>query len=84
MQVNLNIPDSVNITETEARIIFATKLFEIKKLPLGKAAHVAGLSYRDFYNVLIDSGIPVCEWTDEYIKEELENAKKLKQFRNLQ
>ncbi|MDR1046586.1 MAG: UPF0175 family protein, partial [Treponema sp.] len=35
-----------NLSQTDAQILFAIKLFEAEKLSLGKAAEAAGLSYR--------------------------------------
>jgi predicted HTH domain antitoxin len=81
MQVHLTIPDATGVTESDIQIMLATKLFEEHKLPIGKAADVAGLSYRDFYDMLVKSNIPVYEWTDQYMSEEAENAKKLVKFR---
>jgi predicted HTH domain antitoxin len=41
------------------------KLFEAGKLSLGKAAEVAGLSYRTFHELLIRYGIPIVSMTEE-------------------
>jgi predicted HTH domain antitoxin len=82
MQVYFTIPDmDIKITSSEVKLMLAKKLFEEKKLPLGKAADVAGLSYRDFYDILVKSNIPIYEWTAEYMSEETENARKLVRFR---
>jgi predicted HTH domain antitoxin len=74
MQLTLEIPDVANISKTEAQILFAMKLFEADKLSLGKAAEVAGLSYRTFYELLIRYGIPVVTITEDDVKWEIENA----------
>jgi predicted HTH domain antitoxin len=76
MQVTLDVPDMVNISQTDAQLLFAMKLFEADKLPLGKAAEVAGLSYRAFYELLKRYGIPVVTMTEEDVKWEIENARK--------
>jgi hypothetical protein len=52
MQVTLDVPDVANISQTDAQLLFAMKLFEADKLPLGKAAEMAGLSYRAVYELL--------------------------------
>jgi predicted HTH domain antitoxin len=75
MQMTLNIPDAANISETDAQILFAIKLFEDEKLSLGKAAEAAGLSYRTFYELLIKYGIPVAAYSEEDVKAEIENAR---------
>ena len=76
MQLTLEIPDTANISQTDAQILFAMKLFETDKLSLGKAAEVAGLSYRSFYELLVLYGIPVIKMTEEDVKWEIENALK--------
>jgi predicted HTH domain antitoxin len=76
MQMVLNIPDAANISETDAQILFAIKLFEAGKLSLGKAAETAGLSYRTFYELLVRYDIPVVTYSEEDVKAELENARR--------
>jgi predicted HTH domain antitoxin len=63
MQFTLTIPDSVNVSQADAQIMLAIKLFETKRLPLGKAAAVAGLSYRTFYELLVKYGVPIVTMT---------------------
>ena len=74
MQLSLNIPDSINISQTDAQIMLAVKLFETKRLPLGKAAMVAGLSYRVFHELLIKYGVPVVTMTEDDVRMEVDNA----------
>jgi predicted HTH domain antitoxin len=76
MLLTLEIPDVANVSQTEAQILFAMKLFETDKLSLGKAAEVAGLSYRTFHELLIRYGVPVVTMTEEDVKWEIENALK--------
>jgi predicted HTH domain antitoxin len=73
MELTLTVPDMANLSQTDAQILFAIKLFEAKKLSLGKAAEVAGLSYRTFYELLIRYGVPVVSMTEEDVKEEIAN-----------
>jgi predicted HTH domain antitoxin len=76
MQMTLKIPDAANISETDAQILFATKLFEAEKLSLGKAAEVAGLSYRTFYELLMRYNVPIVTYSEEDVKTEVENARR--------
>ena len=64
----------VNLSKTDAQIMHAIKLFETETLSLGKAAEVAGLSYRTFYELLIRYGVPVASMTEEDIVEEMANV----------
>jgi predicted HTH domain antitoxin len=72
------VPDTANISQPDAQILFAMKLFEADKLPLGKAAETARLSYRAFYELLVRYGIPVVTMTEGDVKWEIENARKLR------
>jgi predicted HTH domain antitoxin len=74
MQMTLTVPDAANISETDAQILFAIKLFEAEKLSLGKAAETAGLSYRTFYELLVRYGVPVVSYNEEETRAEIENA----------
>ncbi|MDR2634203.1 MAG: UPF0175 family protein, partial [Treponema sp.] len=56
MRFTLEVPDAANISQTDAQILFAMKLFEAGKLSLGKAAETAGLSYGAFYELLVRYG----------------------------
>ena len=76
MQLTLEVPDVANVSQTDAQILFAMKLFEADKLSLGKAAEVSGLSYRAFYELLVRYGIPVATLSEDDVKWEIENALK--------
>ena len=76
MQFTLTIPDSVHVSQTDAQIMLAVKLFETKHLPLGKAAMVAGLSYRVFHELLVKYGVPIVTMTEEDVRIEVHNALK--------
>jgi len=76
MQLTLTIPDSAHISSADAQIMLAVKLFETKRLPLGKAAAVAGLPYRVFYELLVKYGVPIITITEEDIRMEIDNARK--------
>ena len=74
MQLTLTIPDSIHISQADAQIMLAIKLFETRRLSLGKAAMVAGLSYRAFYELLTKYGVPVVKMTEEDVRMEVVNA----------
>ena len=74
MELTITVPDTANLSKTDAQILFAIKLFEAEKLSLGKAAEAAGLSYRTFYELLIRYGVPIVNMTEEDINQEIANA----------
>jgi predicted HTH domain antitoxin len=76
MQMTLTIPDVANISAVDAQILFAIKLFETGKLSLGKAAEVAGLSYRTFHELLVKYGVPIVVYSEEDVNAEIENARR--------
>jgi len=76
MQLTLEVPEIANVSQTDAQILFAMKLFEANKLSLGKSAEVAGLSYRTFYELLVRYGIPVVAMTEDDVNWEIENVLK--------
>jgi predicted HTH domain antitoxin len=76
MQLTIEVPDVANVSQTDAQILFAMKLFEAEKLSLGKAAEVSGLSYRAFHELLIRYGLPVVTLSEDDVKWEIENAPK--------
>ena len=76
MRLTLEVPDVANISQTDAQILFAMKLFETDKLSMGKAAELAGLSYRTFYELMVRYGIPLVTMTEEDVIWEISNAVK--------
>jgi predicted HTH domain antitoxin len=74
MELTLTVPDMTNLSQTDAQILFAIKLFEAEKLSLGKAAEAAGLSYRTFYELLIRYGVSIVSMTEEDVKEKIANS----------
>ncbi len=54
--MTLDLPPSID--EARARLVLAIGLFQEDALTVGRAAEVAGLSYRDFLEVLRERGIP--------------------------
>jgi predicted HTH domain antitoxin len=65
----LQIPDDVlsqaGITEREAVLELACRLFETGRLTLFFAARLAGLSQPEFEDVLTDRKIPIYRYTED-------------------
>uniref|UniRef100_A0A832GME6 UPF0175 family protein n=1 Tax=Caldimicrobium thiodismutans TaxID=1653476 RepID=A0A832GME6_9BACT len=73
MRIELEIPE-LEIPVDELRLLLAIKLFEEKKVSLGKAAEIAGYSEKTFAELLLKRGTPPIQYTDINIKEELSNV----------
>ncbi|GAB6094710.1 hypothetical protein JCM14469_09620 [Desulfatiferula olefinivorans] len=56
------------------RVLLAVKLFELKRLSLGKAAELCGMNKLSFMAEISRFEIPVINLDDEQITDELGNA----------
>ena len=59
--------------EQELRTLLAAKLFELRRLSIGKAAELAGLAKLRFMEELARLQIPVINLSDDQIADELRN-----------
>ena len=50
--LTLNLPDSLDLDNSDLSMLIATKLYEQGKLSLGQAAELAGLTKRSFAELL--------------------------------
>jgi predicted HTH domain antitoxin len=71
-QIIVDLPES--ITELEARLHLAARLFEIGRLSCGQAAELAGYSKRTFMELLGKLGIPVLDYPADELAEDLRHA----------
>ena len=65
------------LTEREARVEFACRLFDAGKVHLWPAARLAGLSRSDFEAELRARCLPVYRITEEHYRQDLEALRKL-------
>ncbi len=72
--LTLNIPDSVILDDKEAIMLLSTKLYEQGKLSLGEAADFAGLSKREFTEILGKYGVSVFNYPSSDLAKDLSNA----------
>jgi predicted HTH domain antitoxin len=68
----ISLPDA--ITETEARLFLAMKLFEIGRLSCGQAAELAGVSKRTFIELLGQHGVSIFNAPADELASDLANA----------
>ena len=67
--VTLDLPPHVD--EARARLHVAVGLFQDGDVSVGKAAEIAGLSYRAFLDALRERGIPAFVYTEEMWEQDL-------------
>ena len=60
--------------EQELRFLLATKLFELRRVSLGKAAQLCSMSKVSFMDEIGRMGMPVINLDDDQIQDELNNA----------
>jgi predicted HTH domain antitoxin len=59
-----------NLSEDEAKLFLAIKLYEVEKVSLGQAAKLAGLSKRAFMEMLGRYKVPVFNYSPEALRRE--------------
>lgn len=52
MQITLDLPENLNLTETELRTELAVALFQQERIPLDAASQLAGLHQPDFERLI--------------------------------
>ena len=74
IQLNITLPETVTASETDLRMMLASKLYESSLLSLGQAANVAGLSKRSFAELLGMHGVSLFSQTPEDLLGDIANA----------
>ena len=72
--ITIQISDTIDLEEREAKMILATKLYEKGKLTLGQAAQLVGYSKETFMELLGDYGVNVINYPAEELEQDMENA----------
>ena len=70
--VSISVPDS--ISEADARLYLAIKLFEVGRMSGGQAAQLAGYSKRTFLEMLGKHGAAVFDYPPNELDEDLHHA----------
>jgi predicted HTH domain antitoxin len=68
---------AAGMTEQEAKVEIACRLFDAGKLTLGHASRMAGLSELEFEAELTQRGIPRYRYTEEMLEQDVATLKKL-------
>ncbi|MCL4510925.1 MAG: UPF0175 family protein [Bacteroidetes bacterium] len=73
--IQINIPDTVELEEREAKMLLASRLYEKGKLSLGQAADLVGLSKRAFMELLGDYDVPIINYPPSELDGDIANAR---------
>jgi predicted HTH domain antitoxin len=74
--LTINIPNTVDVDDKEARMSLASKLYERGKLTLGQAAELAGYSKETFMELLAEYNVALINYPPDELDEDIENAQR--------
>ncbi|WP_231636814.1 MULTISPECIES: UPF0175 family protein [Planktothricoides] len=69
IELKVNLPPG--LSEDEAKLLLAIKLYEVGKVSLGKAAKLAGYSKRSFIEILGKYRVTVFAYSPEELREKV-------------
>ena len=72
--IKIDLPDSLNMSSFEVKMLLAAKLYEDGKLSSGQAADMVGLSKRAFIELLGKYGVSVFGYDFDELENDLKNA----------
>ena len=72
--ITITLPETIDRSPEEIKIIIAAKLYGYGMLSLGEGAEVAGLSRRAFIEILGKYGVSVFNYDVEELEEDVKNA----------
>ena len=71
----LNIPESLDLNDREAKMLLASRLYEKGRLTLGQGAEMTGLSKSTFMELLVDYDVNLINHTLTDLDPDIDNAK---------
>jgi predicted HTH domain antitoxin len=74
--LTIQLPDTVDLDDKEARMALASKLYELGKLTLGQAADMVGFSKETFMELLADYGVSFFNHSADELDEDVRNARR--------
>jgi len=70
-RVELTLPEGVNLSDSELKMILAAKLFELGELSSGQAAKMVGITRREFLESVGKYGVSIFQYDAEELEEDL-------------
>ena len=71
-ELTISLPEA--ITEDEARLLLAIKLFEVGRLSAGQASELAGCSKGTFMELSGKYGVPTFDYSKDELTDDLRHA----------
>jgi predicted HTH domain antitoxin len=72
--LTVNLPDSLDLDNSDLSMLIASKLYEQGKLSLGQAAELAGLTKRTFAELLAKYEVSIFNFPASDIAKDVSNA----------
>ncbi|HLG03557.1 MAG TPA: UPF0175 family protein [Bacteroidia bacterium] len=72
--LTLNLPDNIDMDDREVVMTLAAKLYENRKLTLGQAAELVGLSKKTFAELLGKYNVSIFNYPPSDLTRDIENA----------
>ena len=72
--LTINIPDSLDVDNSDLAMLVASQLYEQGKLSLGQAAEVAGLTKRTFAELLGNYNVSIFNFPASDLSRDVTNA----------
>ena len=74
--VELQLPDSVRLSDADLKMILAAKLFEMGELSSGQAAKMVGITRREFLENVGKYGVSIFQYDPDEAEEDLAGLRK--------
>ena len=72
--LEIRLPDMLDVSERDLKILLASKLYETRQLSLGQAADAASMSKRAFSELLGHYDVSLFSQTADELKQDIRNA----------
>lgn len=70
------LPDSVQLSDTDLKMILAAKLFDLGELSSGQAAELAGITKREFIESVGKYDVSIFQYSADELREDIERLRK--------
>jgi predicted HTH domain antitoxin len=74
LSLELDLPEGVKLSEHDAAMIIAGKLWQEGYISYSKAAHIAGITKKEFIESLGKYGYPFTNISSDELRQELEHV----------
>jgi predicted HTH domain antitoxin len=74
MQITIDLPDEIQVSESDLRTEIAIALFQQERITLGTASHIAGMHQMEFQQLIGSRGICIHYDVEEF-EEDIQNLR---------